>query len=317
MTTRQEALVFVAWVLLPCAAPYTYTTGDQVVLATDVTPGSGGLQRKEIGTVVEEAGAQRYRVERASDQTAAWYEADEIVMAAWHGPRTRNPPPPRAGRPSLGDGTCRQLAAFSASVVVASSAARQASTLANKSIVAADLSCHDAAAKLRPWLPDAPGRSWLEAEFGSRYHVKDVMVHKRYPRGLISRIDGIEPRFHGGYKSRTLWVGQDTVGCGTIVAGIPSVPQYSFGKVRVEIEHEASWEWDDTLPHTQSRFGIVALEFLGVSTECFSIFAHETEESALLRKRMEHGYTGCLSSSAPYFLDTEKRLSPSGPICGK
>ena len=285
-----------------------YARGDQVTLAPDVSAWAGSLQHKERGTVVDTAAPQSYLVRREADQTSAWYEADEIVKATLRRGAGKVAPghSPTRARASVDDGyrKCRQPTIFSAEVVTGSSAVVRASTMSNKSISVADLACSGAAAPFlaQPWLPSAPGPSWLEAQFGSRYHVKDVMIHKRYPRGLISSISVIEPRFHGGYNSRTLWASNDMVGCGTVKAGFPSVPQYSFDKVRVEIEHESSWKWD-THPPVKSKSGIVALEFLGVSAECFSTFALETDDVALLRKRRENGYTGCLSSSAPYFQD--------------
>ena len=152
-----------------------------------------------------------------------------------------------------------------------------------------------------------------------RYHLKDVTIYKNYPANLLQRIQGIEPKFHGGYKKRVIWDGTDNVGCGIVVANLPSVTTYSVDKVRISTHAASEWRWDKEQRDADDRtpFGITAIEVYGVSDTCYSEFASETRDGSTLRKRMENGFTGCPYSSVPLFEAAERlqtgQSTPSSP----
>jgi hypothetical protein len=319
-----------------------FSRGDAVMLAPDVTVWPGSLRSGEIGQVAEAGiasetgeGFWRYLVRRSADDSRAWYEEDELVRAVGtfssalsSSSSQQPPPPPQPQRIDSGRRDCTRYESIQPVAVLASSAQELASKLVRRSGAGTTLkgviiSCERGAVSFSGplWLPDNRAEvGWLEAQFGTRYHVKEVTIHKLFPAGLVRMVEGIEPRFHGGYKVRAFWNGRDTTGCGAMVVNIPSVTPYSVDKVRVSTAADSQWSWDDERLGSaaqQQSLGIAGIELLGIPDECYAKFTGESEQQTLLRRRMENGYTGCTFSSKP-LLDAAKRhraqklTAPSG-----
>ena len=275
--------------------------GSQVALVGDVQPWSGSLRPGEFGVVEgvmdgEEPGeGTRYLVKRA-DGSAVWHEEDEIIAASGGVSYRQDPGPARPAPAQRASGGACEMAMFYPSHVKASSAAASAAALADRAPAAPMHTCTDGEAPLaiQPWLPDRDtGRqAWLEAQLPVRLHVKDVTVYKRGPSGLVRRMEGFEPTWDG-HKMRELWAGQDTTGCGTLLASLPSLPPWSIEKLRLSFHLPSNWKAAQAGDPVGAGAGIASIEVLGLDDACYADFIGEDEKATKLRKRMENGFTGC------------------------
>ena len=296
--------------------------GARVQLVGDVTEWTGSLKHDEVGHVNAVAdsdapGFKRFLVLRPGGEQV-WHEQDEVMFST----RERAPelaePKPRWSMSELVDPkqrTC-ELETFYPTQVTASSGVAVAVKLAGTAPTAEMQDCASATPFASSWLPQRSGgdRVWLDAELGQRLHIKDLTVYKRGPSGLISRVEGREPR-HDGHKMRTIFEGVDGTACGPLLMRMPSLTPWSVDRLHFTFGPSEAWG-ASTSNMARETGGIASIEILGLVDSCYPEYVGESADATKLRRRMEQGFTGC-SFSGVSLGEADRRAGTEGLAPGE